>query len=369
MSKTMWCVILFLVVVLAGTIGFDFYKKRMIAKFMADFKMPAATVETVVAQSKTWKPSLFSVGSLKAIQGVNVSPEVSGQVIAIRFKSGQMVEKGDPLFQLDDAFDISQLNNDLASLQLAQVQYDRQAILLKSNSTSKSALDEANAKLEQMKATVAGDRVKISKKSIHAPFSGKIGIRMVNIGEYVNAGTALVLLQSLDPLYVDFSLPQQDFKKLHVGQVVRLQLAGHNQKEVIGKITAINSAIDIDTRTLQVRAKVPNPDMRLYPGAFANIYVALPKQDKVVTIPQTAVAYTLYGDSVYLIKHEGKSKDGKPIIRAVRQMVTLGEQRGDEVEIKKGLKAGDEIVNAGQVKLFDNAPVVINNSMALKEGP
>ncbi len=365
----MWCVIIFLFVVLAGTIGFDFYKKHMVAKFMADFKMPAATVETIVAKSKTWKPALFSVGSLKAIQGVNVSPELPGQVIAIRFKSGQMVQKGDPLFQLDDAFDVSQLNNDLASLHLAQVQYDRQAILLKSNSTSKSARDEANAKLEQMKATVAGDRVQISKKNIRAPFSGKVGIRMVNIGEYVNAGTALVLLQSLDPLFVDFSLPQQDLKKLRVGQGVRLMLSGVKQKEVMGKVTAINSAIDINTRTLQVRAEVPNPDMTLYPGAFANIYVQLPQQEHVVTIPQTAVAYTLYGDSVYLIKHEGKSKDGKPIIRAIKQMVTLGEQRGDQVEIKKGLKAGDEIVNAGQVKLFDNAEVVINNSMALKEGP
>lgn len=364
-----YIVIFFLVIVLAGTIGFDIFKKHMIAKYMANFKMPAATVETVVAKTQTWRPSLFSVGSLKATQGVNVSPEVSGQVIAIRFKSGQMVKKGQSLFQLDDAFDRSQLNNDLAALHLAKVQYQRQVTLLKTNSTSKSALDEANAKLEQMQATVAGDQVKVSKKNIRAPFSGKIGIRMVNIGEYVNAGTSLVLLQSLDPLFVDFSLPQQDLKKLHVGQAVKLSLSGYKDKTAEGRVTAINSAIDIDTRTLQVRAEVPNPKMALYPGAFSDIYVQLPQKDKVVTIPQTAVAYTLYGDSVYLIKHDGKTKDGKQILRAVRQMVTLGLQQGDQVEIKKGLQAGDEIVSAGQVKLSNNSTVIINNSMALKEGP
>lgn len=368
MSKTMWTVIVFLVILLLGTIGFDIFKQEMIKKALANFKMPPAAVETIKAESQTWNPKLYAVGTLKAINGVNVSSEVAGQVTDIRFKSGDHIDKGQSLVQLDDAFDLSKLRNDMATLRLAKAQYARQDKLIQSGATSHQELDEALAKMEESQAIVKGDKVTIDKKNIRAPFSGKLGIRQINIGQYVTAGQSLVLLQSMDPLYVDFYLPEQDLKHVYVGQKVELTLRAYPNKNFIAKLTAINSAVDESTRNFMVRAEVPNKQGQLYPGVFANIYVLLPQQNHVVTLPQTAIAYTLYGDSVYLIKHDGNDSSGKPILRAVQKTVTLGEQRGSDVQILSGLNAGDEVVNAGQVKLQNNSLVVINNTMRLKEG-
>lgn len=365
MSKTMWGVIILILIVLVGTITFDVVRNHMIAEYMKNFKVPAQTVETVTATEQTWSPKLYSVGTLTAINGVDVSSEVSGMVVSIHFKSGDEVKEGQSLVQLDDAFDRSKLRNDLASLHLARVQFERQKTLVKTGSTAQQDLDEARAKLESMEAEVSGDRVTISKKNIRAPFSGKVGIRLIDLGEYISAGKALVSLQSLDPLFIDFNLPEQDLKKVYVGQPIDIQISAYPDKKFQAKLIAINSKVDTDTRNFQVRAEVPNKNKMLYPGVFANVFVNLPKQKNVVTIPQTAVNYTLYGDSVYVVKKE-KSKDGKTILRAVQQQVTLGEQRGTVVAITKGLKAGQEIVSAGQVKIQNNSLITINNSMALQ---
>ncbi|PHQ79585.1 MAG: efflux transporter periplasmic adaptor subunit [Coxiella sp. (in: Bacteria)] len=367
MSKTMWALIIFLVIILAGTIGFDILRNHMIAQAMANFKMPAVSVETIKAKAETWKPKLYAVGTLKAVNGVEVSPEVTGQVMEIHFRSGDMVRKGQPLVQLDDAFDLSQLRNDMAAWNLAKAQYRRQAQLLKTGATSQQAADEARAKMEQSAASVKGDHVTISKKDIRAPFAGKIGIRQVNIGQYINAGQSLVLLQSMKPLFIDFYLPEQDLKEVYVKQQIDLTISAYPKKLFKARIIAINSAVNESTRNFKVRAEAPNDTGMLYPGIFANVNVILPQHNNVVTIPQIAIAYTLYGDSVYLIKRE-KGKDGKMVLHAVRHNITLGEQRGNVVAILKGLKVGDEIVSAGQVKLQTNSEITINNSMVIQAG-
>jgi membrane fusion protein (multidrug efflux system) len=367
MSKTMWGVIILILIVLVGTITFDVIRNRMITQYMKNFKVPAQTVETITAKAQTWKPQLYAVGTLKAINGVDVSSEVSGMVVGIHFKSGDEVKKGQSLVQLDDAFDRSKLRNDMASLQLAQAQFKRQSQLIKTGATAQQELDEARAKLESMAADVSGDQVMIAKKNIHAPFSGKVGIRLINFGEYISAGKPLVSLQSLDPLFIDFNLPEQDLNKTYVGQPVEIQISAYPKQKFQAKLVAISAKVDTDTRNFQVRAEVPNKDKMLYPGVFANVSVNLPQEENVVTIPQTAITYTLYGDSVYIVKKE-KDKQGKTSLRAIAQRVTLGAQRGDVVAILKGLKAGQEIVSAGQVKIQNNSLITINNQMAIQQG-
>ena len=362
----MWGVIIFIVIVLVGTITFDVIKKKMIAEHMANFQMPPQTVETIKAKTQTWKPKLYAVGTLSAINGVNVSSEVPGQVVSILFKSGDQVKAGQPLVQLDDAFDRSKLRNDEAALNLARVQFSRQQQLLKTGATSASSFDEARAKLQQMQADVNGDRVTVKKKLIHAPFSGKLGIRQINLGEYVNAGQSLVSLQAMNPLFIDFYLPEQDLKELYVNQPVEIQIGAYKEKVFQAKIVAVDSKVDVDTRNFKVRAEVPNSDGVLYPGVFANVYVLLPEKKNVVTIPQTAISYTLYGDSVYLVV-KSKDKQGKAILQAKSTNITLGQQRGAVVEVLKGLKAGQEIVSAGQVKIQNNSTIVINNKMVIKQ--
>lgn len=369
MSKRLWALIIFLVIILAGTIAFDVFKQHMIAKAMANFKMPAQTVATTRVRSVTWHPTLQSVGTLSAIQGVNVNSEVSGQVEQIRFKSGDYVKKGQSLIQLDDSIDKAQYENNLASLKLAEAKFKRQGELLKTGATSTQEYDEANAALGEMSATVKGDLVRIQKKNIKAPFSGKIGIRQVNVGQYVQPGDALVSLQAMDPLYVDFYLPEQDLKDVYVGQTVKISITAFPNKTFDAKVTAVDSIVDQSSRNFKVRASVPNPNGQLYPGVYAQVNVVLPTRNNVLVLPQYAIAYTLYGDSVYLVKDSGKdSKTGKPLLKAVRQNVKIGDARGDDIEILKGLKAGDQVVSAGQVKLQNNSPIVINNSMSLSEG-
>ena len=369
MSKRMWVVILILVALLLATIGFDVFKKQMIAKAMANFKAPPQVVETVNVTTATWKPTLQSVGTLTAIHGVDVSAEVSGQVRQIHFKSGDLVQQGQPLVQLDDSLDQANYQNHVASLNLAKVKYQRQTELKKTGATSIQSFDEAKADLEESKAMVKADRVRIDKKNIRAPVSGKIGIRQVDIGQYVQPGQALVSLQSMDPLYVDFFLPEQELKHVVVGQPVKIQVTSSPNHAFQAAVSAIDAKVDQATRNFKVRALVPNKHGQLYPGVYANVSVILPEEKHVITIPQNAITYTLYGDSVYLVKPmAGQGKAAKPLYKAVRQPVKLGDVRNNVVSVLSGLKAGDTIVSAGQVKIQNGSVITINNSMSLQQG-
>ncbi len=346
---------------------FDIVRDIFMKRFFAHFSLPTVTISTSIAQAEKWTPTISAVGSLGAKDGVEVSPQVAGMVTAIHFQSGQMVKAGDPLVQLDDRTDQQDLNNLTAQMSLAQVEYQRQANLVKTNAASKSAVDQASATLQESQAAVAKTKVLIDEKLINAPFSGKLGIRNVNIGQYLSPGTGLVNLQSMDPLLIQFSLPEQNLKDLYPGQDLDFTVDTYPARTFHGKITATESSINVQTRNILVEGTVPNKDMQLYPGLFANIQVLLPSKENVVTVPQTAVSYSLFGDSVFVVAQEGKDEQGNPNMVVHRRYITTGDRRGSEVAVVKNLKAGEQVVNSGQLKLEDGVKVLINNSVQLPQ--
>lgn len=369
MRKRMLIAIIALVIIFGGILAFNIVRKVIINRIIATYVPPPATIASAVAIKENWQPVLTSVGTLTAVNSVNVSSQVPGMVIAIRFKSGDQVQQGQPLVQLDDSTDIQDLKNNQSQLTLNEINFKRQAILYKKAAVSKSDYDQALAQFNQSQALVNRALVLINQKNVRAPFAGKIGIRQVNLGQYVNAGDALVSLQSEDPLYVDFSLPEQALSYLVVGLKVSVTIDAYPGEKFEGVITAINSLITQDTRNINVRAAIPNANHRLYPGGFANVTVYLPEQQSVITIPQTAVTYSLYGNTVYVITEEGKDKKNQPILIARQHVVTLGDMKDNKVVVLTGVSAGDVVVSAGQNKLQNGMRVVVDNSVVLKPQP
>lgn len=365
MAKRFATVIILLAIIFGGTFAWYVLRVIMTKRFFATHQEPPIAVSTTIAEKRTWHPVFKSVGTLQASNGVEINSEVTGQVVKIFFKSGQFVKKGEPLVQLDDAIDQQKLNNNLAGLRLDAVNHQRQVTLYKTRSTSKARLDTAKAKMLQSQAEVESARVMIQKKNIKAPFSGKLGIRKINLGEYVQAGQAMVLLQSLDPLFVNFDLPEQFLHKVFVNQEVQIKTDADPNKVFIGKITAINSSVDPTTRSIDLQAIFPNDKGRLYPGLFADVSVIEPVKKDVITVPQTAVTYSLYGDSIYVVV-KGKDKFGKPALIAKQRFVKVGSRRDTVIAIDQGIKAGDQVVTSGQLKLHPGARVVVNNSIKLK---
>lgn len=364
-TRVIW-IISFFIFIFAATFIFYGVKMFFIHEYFKNFKEPPVYVATTTAELKTWHPFLSAVGSLKASNGVDVNSEVSGQIVAIDFQSGEYVQQGDLLVQLNDAMDQQALLRDQAKLNLDRVDYERNELLLKQNAVSRSAVDAAKAAYLQSQAAVESDNVMITQKKIRAPFAGKIGIRQVNVGQYITSGTSIVSLQALHPLFVDFSLPEQNLPLLHNNQTITLKVDAYPNREFMGKITAINSKIDVDTRSIAVRATVPNENETLYPGLFADVKVILPQTENVITVPQSAVTYSLYGDSIYVIETRGKDKKGKPIFIAAQKYVKVGERRDNVVAILSGIKAGDWVVTSGQIKLVQpDSPVLINNAVSL----
>jgi len=356
--KRLIIVLLALGVVFGGIFGFKFYMGMQFAK-MASKPRPPAVVASAKVEAQDWQPYLRAVGSLVARDGVDVSSQMDGQVRAINFDSGQMVNKGDVVVQLDDKVDQAILRGLIADQQLAEVEYRRQARLLKQKSTSQSTYDTAEATLNKAKAAVAAERARIEHMAVRAPFSGVLGIRKVNLGEYLKAGAAIVSLQALDPIYVDFSLPERYLSELSSGQKVLVQVQAYPAQTFEGTISAISAKVDQATRNVQVRATLANPDAKLKPGMFAEARVVLPARQGVLTLPRTAITYNPYGDSVFVIEQ----KDGKQIVTS--RQVETGTVRDGRVEIVKGLKEGEEVVAAGQVKLRNGASVKVDNSVKL----
>ena len=364
MIKRIIIIVSIIVVIFGGTFAFDAIRSHRVAQFMRSHQPPPVTVSSTRATAETWQPSLRAVGTLIAINSVNVSSEVAGQVRKIYFHSGQFVSKGTPLIDLDDDLDQQELKTNLAQLKLDQLTHDRQLRLYRQRATAKSTLDQAQAKLLQSQAAVASAKVRIQKKHISAPFSGKLGIRNVDIGEYLNAGQEIAPLQSMDPLFVDFTLPEQTLPKLYSDQPISISIAAYPANLIYGKIIAVNSTVDQSTRNIMVRALVPNSNGKLYPGVFAYVRVILPQKKSVVTIPQTAISYSLYGDMVYVLKaKQGKGKNKQQVYIAKQRFIVIGERRGNKVAIQKGLQPGEMIVAAGQLKLRNNSDVVINNQI------
>lgn len=365
-KKPLIIVVILLLVIFGGIFGFGAVRSYFMGQFFAHFALPPATISTAKVKAETWKPSISAVGSLAAINGVQVTTQQAGMVEQINFQSGQLVKKGESLIQLDDSEDLQDLKNFRAQLKLANITFERQKKLYKYGAVATSGLDQAKAGLEQAEAQANKTQIIIDKKNIKAPFAGKAGILLVNLGQYINVGTPVVSLQALDPLYVNFSLPEQNLSKLYVGQPVAFTIEAHGNKVFEGKITAINSEVNSQTRNVLIQATVANPKLELYPGMFANVQVKLPQQQNVIVVPQTAITYNLYGDSVYVVEQNGTDKKtGKPILKAVTKYVTVGEKFDDSVIILKGLNAGEEVVTSGQLKLHNGSEVVINNSVEL----
>jgi membrane fusion protein, multidrug efflux system len=313
-----------------------------------------------------WPPIFSSIGTISAVQGATVSAELAGTVAEIKFENGGIAKKGDVLMRLDASSEEAQLKSSVADLELARSDLARARDLAARNVVSKAELDAAESKFQQKEGVVNNMRSMISKKEVLAPFDGQIGIRQVNVGQMITAGQQVVSLQALDPLYVDFALPQQNLPKLSPGLEVRVHTDVVAGSEFPGKLTALNSSVDPVTRNVTLQATIDNKDHALRPGMFAKIDVLLPDKQKTLVVPGTAVSYAPYGDSVFVIEKKKDEKTGKESQVLRQQFVRVGEARGDFVSITKGLEEGQQIVSTGVFKLRNGMPVVINNDLAPK---
>jgi multidrug efflux system membrane fusion protein len=324
-------------------------------------------VDIAVAEAKAEKlpQSLPGIGSLSAVHEVTVAPEVGGRVTKIFFHSGAAVHAGDPLVQLNDGPDQGDLLNYRAQARLAQVNLNRAKELASRGNGPVANVDLYKSQLDQANAMIAKTQAIIAQKIVRAPFSGVLGIRQADLGQYVNAGTALVSLTDLDTLYADFTLPEQNRSSLSVGQTVEIAVDAYPKRSFTGKLTTIEPQISTDTRTIKLQATLANPDHLLQPGMFAKARVVLPSLPSVVMVPETAVDYTLYGDSVFLVTQDGSDGNGKPVFKAKRSYVKTGEHVGGQVAVLEGLKAGERVAASGQIKLHDGATVIPGTSDSL----
>lgn len=322
---------------------------------------PPATIAATEVHTEEWRPHLNAVGSLVAVQGISVTNEVAGQVRAIRFQSGQEVKQGDVLLELDDSVDQADLEGALAQRRLAEVRFNRARDLLARNAVSQADFDEARANLDNAQALVSSRRKLLEKKQIRAPFAGQLGIRQVDVGEYLSPGSPIVPLESLDPIYLDYSLPEKELSRISVGQELTLTVKAYPDQVFRGEISAINAGIDPQTRSIRIRATLPNPELILRPGMFAQVNTLLPLREAIPTLPRSAVTFSTYGESVFRIKEE---EGGGLMVE--RQQVVTGDVRDGRVEIVSGLEVGDRVVRAGQNKLRNGQPVRIDNSIELE---
>jgi membrane fusion protein, multidrug efflux system len=336
---------------------------RMIAQGK-QFAPPPETVTTAVAKTDAWESLLKSMGSLVAVQGVTVSAELTGKVVDIAFEPGTMVKQGDLLVQQDTTSEQAQLNAALATVSLTKINLDRANELLAKKAISRSEYDNADAQYKQAVAQADAIRTIIAKKTIRAPFAGQLGIRQINLGQILNEGQAIVSLQSLDPIYVNFLLPQQQLRLVDLGYAVRLGSDTLSGQVIEGKITAINPQVDRATRNIQIQATVANSKRYLRPGMFVDVTVVLPAQANVLTIPATAVLYAPYSDSVFVVEEKPAEAGGQPHKVIRQQFVRLGEKRGDFITVSSGLKDGETIVSMGVFKLRNGQAVVVDNTLS-----
>jgi membrane fusion protein, multidrug efflux system len=344
--------------------GFNQLKTFMIKYFISGMGLPPATVSTMVIATSEWQPKLSSVGNVRAFRGVELSTEVGGLVATVPIKSGQDVKEGELLIKLNDASDVAQLNSLKAMADLAKVINERDRQQLAIQAISKNVFDTSAADAKSKQAQVEQQTALVAKKNLKAPFSGRVGIVSINPGQYVNSGDKLLTLQTLDPIFVDFNLPQNNAEQIQVGQVVEVTTDAFKDASFTGKITAVSPKVDTNTRNLQVEAQLANPDKKILPGMFANVNIKLGDQVKLLTLPQTAVTYNPYGSTVFLAKPTGKKdKQGKDALEAQQVFVTTGATRGDQVAILKGIDEGATVVTSGQLKLKNGTPLIINNKV------
>lgn len=362
MIKRMLAMLLALGLLFGGVFGWKAYQASVTAAARAAMKPAAATISSTTVAEESWQISVASVGTLNAIQGVDVSAEVSGVVAVINFESGQSVKAGDLLIQQDSDAEQAELRALEAQRTLARLDYERATGLEQRSALSQAQLDHARSELDSLTARVEAQRANIARKAIRAPFAGELGIRLVNVGQFLSPGTPIVTLQRLDALYVDFNVPERYLQSIGVGRAIEITTAAFPDQVFAGTITAISPKVDDKTRNLQVRAELPNRENRLRPGMFARVAVHVGQPEPVLTLPRTAIAFYPYGESVFVILGAGDA------LTAERRHVTTGTVREGRVQILSGLEPGERVVSAGQLKLRSGQPVIVDNSVELPRG-
>jgi membrane fusion protein (multidrug efflux system) len=350
-------------IVFGGIFGFQAFKTVMIKKFISALSNPPQTISAAKAANSEWQSRIEAIGSLRAVKGADLSLEVSGVVESISFNSGDDVEEGAPLLKLRTEDDVARLHSLQAMADLSDITYERDQKQFKMQAVSQATLDTDAANLKNAKAQVAQQQAILDKKTLRAPFAGHLGIRAVDLGQYLGPGTVIVTLQALDPIFVDFFVPQQSVDQVRLGQSVMVKVDAFKERTFTGEISAINPKVDTGSRNVQVRATLKNPDHKLLPGMYATVDITIGSPKTYVTLPQTAITYNPYGDTVYVIDNKGPDADGKPQLIARQSFVTTGSTRGDQVAVLKGIEEGDMIVTAGQIKLHNGSVVLIDNTV------
>jgi membrane fusion protein (multidrug efflux system) len=366
MKKRMIIAVILLVVVFGGIFAYKAVGNYFMQQYFANFEQPPAAVSTAPAELQNWQPSIVAVGQLTAVRGVDISNEVPGTVRQIAFASGDSVEAGELLVQLDDSVERAQLPGLEAQKQLASTNLQRTRELIQRELTSNEALDQAQSRLQQIESAIATLEANIAKKGIRAPFAGTLGIRQVDLGQYLPAGTPIVTLQSLDRLHVDFTLPEEFVDDVAAGQDVQVTVATYPEQVFSGEVAAVSVKVDPTSHNFAVQALIDNPERVLRPGMFADVSVLAGAKEDVVAVPKTAISYSLHGDAVFVVEENQQAGDGKkPALVAKQKFVRVGRSNGGMVSVVEGLEPGDEVVTAGAQKLRDGMPVTVNNEVAL----
>jgi len=370
MKKRMVYMLLGILLLVGAVVGWKYYGYVQYQKSAAAAPVPSSTVTSTKAEFQQWQPQITAVGTLRAMRGVDVTTEVAGLVRSIHFKSGDEVKAGQLLAQLNADSDVAFLRSLEAAADLANTVYERDKALLSAEVLSKAQVDTDAGDLKSKRAQVAQQLAVVQKKTIRAPFAGKLGISTVNPGQYMNPADKLVTLQTIDPIYVDFNVPQQQLPQLSVGQKITLTADAAPGQTFIGKINAISPRIDPATRNVMIEATLPNHKRELLPGMFASVKVNSGAENRYLTLPQTALTFNPYGDTVFVVKPtDKKDEKGKTALEVQQVFVTTGPTRGDQIAILKGLEPGAEVVTSGQVKLKNGARVVINNTVVPADNP
>jgi membrane fusion protein (multidrug efflux system) len=346
---------------LAGGVGYWKYLGWQSVQAQLSQPQPPAKVAATTATKRTWQISLSSTGSVEAVNGISVTTEVAGMVKRIAFESSQRVSEGDILVELEDSVDQAALDGLLADRDLARTRFQRNANLLPREAISQSEYDETQARYNAAKAAVAEQRARIAKKTIRAPFDGRLGLRQVDQGEYLTPNDPIVTLQSLDPIYVDYTVPEAQLNALSVDQSVEVRVDAYPDRIFEGKVTAIDAGVNVETRSVDVRATLANPEDALRPGMFARVSTVERQAQEVLTVPRTAISFNTYGDFVFAIQ-ESDEGDG---LTVTRKQVTTGRTRNGRVAVTDGLAPGDRVVEAGLVKLRNGQSVTIDNDVEL----
>ncbi|HEX3936869.1 MAG TPA: efflux RND transporter periplasmic adaptor subunit [Xanthobacteraceae bacterium] len=363
MTKRMVIMLAAVAIVLGAVFGFQAFKGMMIRKYMSAMGSPPQTVSTTKAAFSQWQPSIEAIGSLRAVKGSDLSLEVSGVVDSISFNSGDDVAAGTVLLKLRAEDDAAKLDSLKATAALNEITYQRDLKQFKIQAVSQANLDTDAANLKNANAQVAQQQAILDKKTLRAPFAGHLGIRAVDLGQFIAAGTAVVTLQALDPVFLDFFVPQQAVAQVKLGQKVAVKVDAYKDQTFPGEISAVNPKVDPSSRNVQIRATLKNPDHRLLPGMYATVDIATGAPQRYITLPETAITYNPYGDTVYVVQNSGGA-DGKAALIARQTFVTTGLTRGDQVAVLKGVQDGDTVVTAGQIKLHNGSTVLIDNSIA-----